>query len=233
MGHVNSTKNCEECGNELIGKRPTQKYCSMGCSGKSIGKRKLEKIPLFSNITCGHCQIGFSISNYLSDGITRRYEFPRHCSKQCKLEAKRIARDSKAPPQERQCGKCKAVLPFTSKHFGKNKSRLFGLDTQCRSCLVNYAKKKGRSYMRRVRQQVLTVYGNGRMSCVCCGESNYESTTSTEEAAKIERKMVVAWRCTFDSGDKDFQKATIEPYAQIAITRTEDTVIVRIGYHSP
>lgn len=93
-------------------------------------------------------------------------------------DEKRIGRPRIMPekPAEWPCGKCHTLLPFTAEFFGVNGSKSFtyGLLTWCKKCIANSVRERNKAYAVKLRKQVLTEYGNGKLACVCCGESHYE-----------------------------------------------------------
>ena len=81
------------------------------------------------------------------------------------------------------CSGCKEILPVNN--FHKNSRGPSGLQWHCKLCCkkqhaIGYQKYKqkytetSQKYYKNLRIEVLTVYGNGYLHCMCCGETQYE-----------------------------------------------------------
>ena len=96
----------------------------------------------------------------------------KYCSVRCAGGRHRM----KTKPLVKKCTKCGKMKPYTAKFFGSNRSKksTFGLIAQCKTCVSVGARERNKLYQARLRKQVLTAYGDGKLACACCGEAHYE-----------------------------------------------------------
>ena len=78
--------------------------------------------------------------------------------------------------EERRCTTCRKILPRFA--FYKNKSTPSGLDNNCKNCRKANEKKRyaegKKPDIYGYKDEAKRIVGNGNLSCVCCGNKNFE-----------------------------------------------------------
>lgn len=114
-------------------------------------------------LSCSECLRVFS--TYHPKGL--------FCSKQCFWKH----RKEKPPPSHQKCPHCEKVLPFNLEFFGRHTKSKHGISYLCRTCNAKKARERGPDDRLKLRVQVLTAYGSGKLACVCCKETHIEFLT--------------------------------------------------------
>ena len=103
------------------------------------------------------------------------YGTQRFCSKACYHDSVR----HREKPETMACNRCGTVYPYTREFFGVNShaSSAFKLHRICKPCIALKARSVNLVERTKLRVEVLTHYGNGFLTCVCCGENHFEFLT--------------------------------------------------------
>lgn len=167
-----SPKSCAHCQTTFVPRPAKQKFCSRICASRSNGKHQNGTEAVRETRACVLCGTPFTFRLSNETGNLRRGLKPRRF---CGLDCYHKSVHLRPRPDERPCSSCGKVLPFNRDHFAVNSKRAtFGLLTVCKPCTAASAKLTGRSARVKLRTEILTAYGNGRMACVCCGEFHHE-----------------------------------------------------------
>lgn len=178
MANVQRTphkKACNFCNKDFFAPRRDRKFCSRICSSHSVAKHIDANAPKTYDIICANVQCAkpFAVREHYAQSLERRGGTrPKYCSKECY----RISHKSRPKPSKMACSKCNKIMPYTSQFFSKNshRSSTFGLNRQCKKCVAETYRESNKLYRDKLRIQVLTTYGNGKLACVCCGEDHHE-----------------------------------------------------------
>lgn len=169
-------KSCLYCGVEFFAPRIHYKFCSRLCSSRSVASHVKSTDPVLATTTCSWCGKEFNSRLSYAKNLQRRGQIaPKFCSRPCfNLSRRMLVR-----PDTKACSGCNRTLPYTAEFFSANSSKknTFGLRARCRRCAADDVREKNKEYQRRLKVQVLTAYGGGRLACVCCGDTNIEFLT--------------------------------------------------------
>lgn len=105
--------------------------------------------------------------------FVRKEKQKRFCDKDCYAEFKR----TRPKPATRACTKCHVVLPYDEHHFQVRKRYHWGLTPICKPCTNRLSFQTNKDSRVKLKIDVLTAYGGGKLACMCCGEKNLEFLT--------------------------------------------------------
>lgn len=165
-------KSCESCRVRFSHARESTRFCSPKC--RASFARHAQHKATYLNRECASCGSRFVISKADVDRAEAKGAMVGiYCSAACYLHRDR------GTPDERACSRCGVVSPWTAEFFGKRASirSKSKLQPVCKPCLAADARKSGPGYRLRLKTDVLSAYGNGRLACVCCGETHIEFLT--------------------------------------------------------
>lgn len=166
-------RNCQFCKNDFFAKSKPQKLCSVTCAAlNASAKHKAISQSRSYMERCKQCSKDFRVQMATARKMDRRSQSrPKYCSKKCNIEFIR----SQPAPEYETCTQCGNTHPFNLKFFTvSGQPSLFGLTRRCKECTNKKSNRDNIRRQRELRIEILTAYGNGRLACVCCNESNQE-----------------------------------------------------------
>lgn len=96
----------------------------------------------------------------------------------------------RARGDKKLCSRCRVYYPLTE--FCVNRRSVDGLYCYCRSCSNIKRKETGKKYRAKLKREILTHYGNGKLACIICGFNDIRalSIDHIEGSGKAHRKQI-------------------------------------------